>query len=80
MYFYEQNTIVLSQNNLINHAADCEILRKNISHAKYFAKCNKPCYCLCDDNTSILTGYQFKTKFAIVSLNFIVREQLKQTI
>ena len=80
MSFYEQNIIVLSQNSLLNHAANCEILRKNISNAKYFAKCSKPCYCLCDDNTSIFTAYQFKTISAIVSLNFIVKEQLKQTI
>ena len=80
MSFYEQNIIVVSQNNLLNHAANYEILRKIISHAKYFAKCSKPSYCLCDDNTSILTAYQFKTIFAIASLNFIVRQQLKQTV
>ena len=43
MSFYEQNTIVLSQkNNLLNHAVNCEIFRKNILHAKYFAKYSKP--------------------------------------
>ena len=43
MSFYEQNTIVLSQNNnLLNHAANFEIFRKNISHVKYFAKYSKP--------------------------------------
>ena len=36
MSFYEQN------NNLRNHAANFEIFRKNISHAKYFAKYSKP--------------------------------------
>ena len=43
MSFYEQNTLVLSRNNnLLNHAANCEIFLKNISDVKYFAKYNKP--------------------------------------
>ena len=43
MPFYEQNTILFSQNNnLLNHVANCEIFLKNILHAKYFAKYNKP--------------------------------------
>ena len=43
MSFYEQNTIVLRQNNnLLNYAANCEIIRKNISYAKHFAKYSKP--------------------------------------
>ena len=43
MSFYEQKTINLSRNNnLLNHAANCEIFRKNILHAKYFAKYSEP--------------------------------------
>ena len=42
MSFYEQKTLVLCQNNnLLNHAANCKIFRKNILQAKYFAKYSK---------------------------------------
>ena len=40
---YEQKAIVLFQNNnLRNHASNCEIFCKNILHAKYVAKYSKP--------------------------------------
>ena len=37
--YYDQNTIVLYQNdNLINHAANYNIFPKNITHTKYSEK------------------------------------------
>ena len=43
MPFYELKTAMLCQNDdLMNHAASCEIFRKIITHAKYFAKYSKP--------------------------------------
>ena len=41
MSFYEVKTM-LFQNNLMNNAANCEICRKIITHAKYSANYSKP--------------------------------------
>ena len=43
MSLYEQKTIVLCQkSHLLNHAANCELFRKNVLHAKYSAKYSNP--------------------------------------
>ena len=43
MSFSGQKTLVLClNNNLLNHTANCEIFRKNVLHANYFAKYSKP--------------------------------------
>ena len=43
MPFYELKTTILCQNDdLMNHAANCETFRKINTHAEYFSKYSKP--------------------------------------